>query len=54
MKAKIICALNYHGNTEFRCTKCGRHLSGMRLANYKKCPKCDKVFSNKVTIVRNK
>ena len=54
MKAKIVCVINNYGYSEYMCKRCGKHLSGMRLASYDKCPRCDKTFSNKVTIVRSK
>lgn len=52
MKTRIICTVNYHGNTEYLCKFCGRHLSGMRLATYEKCPKCGKKFAKYVKVVR--
>ena len=51
MKTYIICEANYQGNTEFRCGNCGKHMSWIRIAVQKKCPRCEKLFKNKIKVV---
>jgi DNA-directed RNA polymerase subunit RPC12/RpoP len=52
MKTHIICEANYHGNTEFRCAKCGKHLQWSKLAKYEQCPACENKFKNKIKVVK--